>query len=85
MSKLDPTSEVAAEKMAQPPHLSRQHRAWVALYALQTNERPRAEVLQLNQVTEADLAEFETSWRELRRRSSAPPTTQYQVAEPSAE
>jgi hypothetical protein len=50
--------------------LTRRHRAWVALYALAAGQGPRAEVLSLNEVTEADLLEFEASWRQLKRRSA---------------
>ncbi|WP_400190835.1 hypothetical protein [Hymenobacter sp. B81] len=49
--------------------LSRQHRAWVALYALDAGARPRAQVLRENDVTEADLVEFEESWLALRCRT----------------
>ncbi|GAB2467723.1 hypothetical protein GCM10011375_31110 [Hymenobacter qilianensis] len=49
--------------------LTRQHRAWVALYALHAGQGPRANVLRTNEVTEADLLEFEDSWRKLRRRN----------------
>lgn len=62
------------EHQAAPIGLSRQHRAWVALYALDANERPRAEILRINEVTEADLAEFEASWLQLRCRPVALPT-----------
>ncbi|UOR06825.1 hypothetical protein MUN82_06905 [Hymenobacter aerilatus] len=48
--------------------MSRQYRTWIALYALDANERPRAEILRINEVTEADLAEFEASWLQLRCR-----------------
>lgn len=52
--------------------LTRRHRTWVALYALAAGQGPRAEILRLNEVTEADLLEFEQSWRQLRRRSLPP-------------
>lgn len=51
------------------PCLSRQHRTWIALYSLesrQQEQRERTKILQLNQVTEADLVEFEESWLKLR-------------------
>jgi hypothetical protein len=44
----------------------------VALYALADGQSPRAEVLRVNEVTEADLVEFEESWRQLRRRNFPP-------------
>ncbi|SMB99127.1 hypothetical protein SAMN00120144_0027 [Hymenobacter roseosalivarius DSM 11622] len=50
--------------------LTRRHRAWVALYALAAGQGPRAEVLGLNEVTEADLLEFEASWRQLKRHNT---------------
>jgi len=53
--------------------LSRQYRTWIALYALDANERPRAEILRINEVTEADLAEFEDGWLHLRCRLVATP------------
>ncbi|MGY2132471.1 hypothetical protein ACW9KT_09595 [Hymenobacter sp. HD11105] len=52
--------------------LTRRHRTWVALYALAAGQSPRAEVLRANEVTEADLVEFEESWRQLRRRNFPP-------------
>jgi hypothetical protein len=51
--------------------LTRQHRAWVALYALHAGQGPRVDVLHTNDVTESDLLEFEDSWRKLRRRNPA--------------
>ncbi|MCB2377104.1 hypothetical protein LGH70_05895 [Hymenobacter sp. BT635] len=54
------------------PVLPRKHRAWIALYALEGCEQDRAEILRINDVTEADLAEFEESWLRLRCRSLAP-------------
>lgn len=48
--------------------LSRQHRAWIALYSLDSYHRKREEVLRLNDVTEEDLQEFEESWLKLRCR-----------------
>ena len=50
-------------------HLSRRHRAWIALYSLESRQQGRADILQLNQVTEADLAEFRESWLKLRCRT----------------
>jgi hypothetical protein len=52
-----------------PTQLSRQHRAWVALYALDVSRQTRTAVLQLNNITEADLTEFEASWLRLRCRN----------------
>jgi hypothetical protein len=48
--------------------LSRQHRAWIALYALYSGGWNLADALRLNEVTQADLAEFEASWLRLRFR-----------------
>lgn len=59
-----------AEYGGEPSSLSRQYRTWIALYALDANERPRADILRINEVTEADLAEFEASWLQLRCRPS---------------
>lgn len=50
------------------PVLSRRQRAWIALYSLDAGHRDRAAVLQQNNVTEADLAEFEESWLQMRCR-----------------
>ncbi|WP_188558441.1 hypothetical protein [Hymenobacter glacieicola] len=50
--------------------LTRQQRAWVALYSLDAGRPDRAAVLQQNSVTEADLAEFVDSWLRLRRRAT---------------
>ena len=52
----------------QPSELSRQHRAWIALYALEANEQTRADILRLNQVTEEDLTAFRASWLKMRRK-----------------
>ncbi|GGF07544.1 hypothetical protein GCM10011383_18320 [Hymenobacter cavernae] len=49
--------------------MSRRHRAWVALYALDLGQWARPDVLRLNNVTEEDLAEFEASWMQLRCRN----------------
>ncbi|MBC6989845.1 hypothetical protein [Hymenobacter sp. BT491] len=49
--------------------LSRKHRAWIALYALDGTFQARDEVLHLNNVTEADLLEFEESWLRMRFRN----------------
>ncbi|TGE24279.1 hypothetical protein E5K00_03430 [Hymenobacter aquaticus] len=54
------------------PLLPRKHRAWIALYALEGCEQDRAEILRTNDVTEADLVEFEESWLRLRCRNVAP-------------
>jgi len=50
--------------------LSRQHRAWIALYSLDSRHYNRRYtqdyVLSVNNVTPEDLAEFEDSWLKLR-------------------
>lgn len=46
--------------------LTRRQRAWVALYSLDASHRDRAEVLAQNDITEADLLEFEESWLQMR-------------------
>ena len=51
--------------------LSREHRTWVALYALGSGKWTLADTLRLNDVTEADLAEFEASWLRLRCRHTS--------------
>ncbi|WBO86173.1 hypothetical protein [Hymenobacter yonginensis] len=50
------------------PALSRRHRAWIALYVLDSTHCDRREVLRQNDVTEADLQEFFDSWFQLRGR-----------------
>lgn len=50
--------------------LTRQQRAWVALYSLSTGCTNRAEILEQNAVTEADLTEFIDSWLRLRSRTA---------------
>lgn len=50
------------------PTLSREQRAWIALYSLDAGHRDRGEVLRQNKVTEADLLEFEESWLQMRCR-----------------
>ncbi|WP_139921803.1 hypothetical protein [Hymenobacter sp. DG01] len=50
------------------PALSRRQRAWIALYSLDAGHRDRAAVLRQNNITEADLAEFEESWLQMRCR-----------------
>lgn len=62
------SSEATTGNEGRPSGLSRQYRTWIALYALDANERPRTEILRINEVTEADLAEFEASWLQLRCR-----------------
>jgi len=64
------TSDPSDSPLAIPTtsKLSRQHRAWIALYALYSGEWNLADALRLNEVTEADLAEFEASWLRLRFR-----------------
>ncbi|MCB2410562.1 hypothetical protein [Hymenobacter lucidus] len=64
-----PTTLVSALEL---PLLPRKHRAWIALYALEDCEQNRAAILRVNDVTEADLAEFEESWLRLRCRSLSP-------------
>ena len=51
----------AASPNASP--LSRQQRAWIALYSLVDHPDDRPHILRLNDVTEEDLLEFEESWR----------------------
>ncbi|WP_426492099.1 hypothetical protein [Hymenobacter sp. 102] len=51
-------------------HLSRRHRAWVALYSLDATLQDRATILRVNNVTEADLAEYFESWFQMRCRVS---------------
>lgn len=48
--------------------LPRRHRVLIALYALELGRQPRAEILAVNDVTEADLAEFQADWLRMRRR-----------------
>jgi hypothetical protein len=50
------------------PALSRRHRAWIALYVLDSTHCDRIEVLRQNSVTENDLQEFFDSWFEMRAR-----------------
>ncbi|MBX0289545.1 hypothetical protein K3G63_03800 [Hymenobacter sp. HSC-4F20] len=50
--------------------LTRQQRAWVALYSLSAGRSDRSEILRQNAVTEADLAEFIDSWLRLRSRTA---------------
>lgn len=50
------------------PALSRRHRAWIALYILDSAHCDRREVLRQNNVTETDLQEFFDSWFQLRGR-----------------
>lgn len=49
-----------------PSGLSRQHRAWVALYSLHNDVTDRQQVLLQNNITEADLVEHSESWQQLR-------------------
>lgn len=46
-------------------HLAVEHRAYVALYALQLCQAPRQAVLDAYDVTEADLAHHRAGWEEL--------------------
>jgi hypothetical protein len=50
-------------------HLSRKHRTLVALYALDAGHQSRADILLINNVSEADLAEHEEEWLRLRNRN----------------
>lgn len=50
--------------------LSRQHRAWVALYSLQTGFLSRREVLAQNNVTEDDLAANRSGWLRLQEQNA---------------
>ena len=61
---LQPSSPAAADT-----HLSRKHRALVALYTLDAGHLSREEILRLNNVSEADLAEHEEEWLRLRCRN----------------
>lgn len=47
--------------------LSRQHRAWVALYSLKLTFLSRREVLAQNDITEADLATYTAGWLRLQQ------------------
>ncbi|MCC3158973.1 hypothetical protein LJ737_17150 [Hymenobacter sp. 15J16-1T3B] len=51
--------------------LPRRHRVLIALYALELGRQPRADILAVNDVTEADLAEFQADWLRMRRRPRA--------------
>ncbi|MET4105903.1 hypothetical protein [Hymenobacter sp. UYP22] len=53
---------------AVPTLLNRQHRTWIALYSLDSTHQERTTVLEQNNVTEADLAEFFESWFQFRCR-----------------
>jgi hypothetical protein len=46
--------------------LSRQHRAWIALYSLQNADVDRNQVLIQNNVTEKDLLDYWESWQQMR-------------------
>ena len=46
-------------------HLSVEHRAYVALYAIQLNQSPRQAILTAYEVTETDLARYRPAWEEL--------------------
>ncbi len=48
--------------------LPREHRAWIALYCLESQSSDRQLILQQNEVTEEDLTRYLESWLELRRR-----------------
>ncbi|MCC2546229.1 hypothetical protein LJY25_07215 [Hymenobacter sp. BT175] len=52
-------------------HLSRRHRAWIALYAVEAGAQPLAEILRVNNVTPQDLREHEESWLRMRCRPGA--------------
>lgn len=49
--------------------LPRRHRVLIALYALELGRQSRAEILAINNVTEADLTEFQADWLRMSRRS----------------
>ncbi|GAB3833164.1 hypothetical protein [Hymenobacter jeollabukensis] len=51
--------------------LPRRHRVLIALYALELGRQSRTEILTVNDVTEADLAEFQADWLRMRRRRRA--------------
>lgn len=62
------TTSAIALGVSKPNGLSREHRTWIALYALDSGKWSMADALRLNDVTEADLSEFEASWLRLRFR-----------------
>lgn len=63
------TSILSYSALSSPaPVLSRRQRTWIALYSLDVGHRDRDEVLRQNNVTEADLIEFEESWLQMRCR-----------------
>ena len=68
-----------------PSELSRQHRAWIALYALEANEQTRADILRLNQVTEEDLTAFRASWLKMRRGAAPAAAPRPQAPDAGAE
>ncbi|WP_176132952.1 hypothetical protein [Hymenobacter sp. CRA2] len=43
----------------------------IALYALELGRQSRAEIMAVNDVTDADLAEFQADWQRMRRRRAA--------------
>jgi hypothetical protein len=57
---------------ASATHLSRKQRALVALYTLDAGHQSREEILRLNNVSEADLAQYEEEWLRLRCRNQSP-------------
>lgn len=77
---------MAEKNPASSSGLSRQHRAWVALYSLEANEQTRAHILRVNEVTEDDLIAFRPSWLKMRRSvSPSVPKPRYQAPDPDAE
>ncbi|MCR5890055.1 hypothetical protein LRS06_20215 [Hymenobacter sp. J193] len=54
--------------------LTRQQRAWVALYSVAAGDKPLPQILEENDVTEADLREHEESWRTMRARRQQHPS-----------
>ncbi|MBG8556227.1 hypothetical protein [Hymenobacter guriensis] len=48
--------------------LTRQQRAWVALYSLAAGSKPLPQILEENDITEADLRAHEESWRTMQAR-----------------
>jgi hypothetical protein len=59
---------MTAASISLPSSLSRQHRAWIALYTLDAMHCDREAVLRENGITDADLTEFFESWFQLRNR-----------------
>ena len=67
---------ITATSLLQPAALDacplpRKHRVLIALYALELGRQSRSEILAINNVTEADLIEFQADWLRMSRRSRA--------------